>query len=58
MLLESYSVMFSFFPSKKFSEKMKNLSEGFIALAHSSGWKTEENFFNCSKTFSFPTSKY
>ncbi|XP_045023804.1 uncharacterized protein LOC116934982 [Daphnia magna] len=39
------------FPRKKVSEKMKNLPEGFIALAHSSGWMTEENFLIALKHF-------
>lgn len=32
------------FPRKKVSDKMTNMPEGFIPLAHPSGWMTEENF--------------
>jgi len=32
------------FPRKKVSDKMKNMPEGFILLAHPSGWMTEGNF--------------
>ncbi|EFX64225.1 hypothetical protein DAPPUDRAFT_118397 [Daphnia pulex] len=39
------------FPRKKVCEKMKNLPEGFIALAHSSGRMTEENFLIALKHF-------
>jgi hypothetical protein len=39
------------FPRKKVSEKMKHLPEGFIALAHSSGWMNEENFLIALKHF-------
>ena len=39
------------FPRKKVSSKMINLPAGFIPLAHSSGWMTEENFLISLKHF-------
>ena len=47
---KSYSMVF-FFSRKKVSEKMKHLPEGFIALAHSSGWINVENFLIALKHF-------
>lgn len=32
------------FPRKKVNDKMKNMPEGFLPLAHPSGWMTEDNF--------------